>query len=131
MLTDKMLNDCWRFRNLCNKPFDRGFIGELLVLKQLLATYGNDLSSLLENDIIYAGNSNKNWDIGLKFNGKVLFFHAKATTVAQDNKPVWVRQNARTFCDIKINGKNLKQSVSLKNDFDVNLYYVFVDVATW
>jgi len=58
-LTDKMLDDSWKFRNLCGRPFDRGFIGELLVIKQLLETYETDICSLPENNLIYAGSSNK------------------------------------------------------------------------
>lgn len=130
-LTDKMLEDSWKFRNLCGRPFDRGFIGELLVIKQLLETYEADICSLLENNLIYAGSSNKGWDIELMLNGKFIFLNAKATTELHDSKPRWVRQQAKVFCDIKINQKNLRQHISLKTDFDSNLFYVFVDVGTW
>ena len=130
-LTDKMLDDSWKFRNLCGRPFDRGFIGELLVIKQLLETYETDICSLPENNLIYAGSSNKEWDIELMLNGKSIFFNAKATTEIHNNKPRWVRQGAKTFCDVKINQKNFRQCVSLKTNFDPNLFYVFVDVGTW
>ena len=32
---------------------------------------------------------------------------------------------------VKINQKNFRQCVSLKTNFDPNLFYVFVDVGTW
>ncbi len=130
-LTDKMLDDSRKFRNLCGKPFDRGFIGELLVIKQLLNTYKSNLCSLPENDLIYAGSSNKGWDVELRLNGKSVFLNAKATTEMHNNKPKWVRQGAKVFCDIEINKKSLVQCVSLKNDFIPNMFYVFVDVGTW
>ncbi|MBI4084960.1 MAG: hypothetical protein HY432_00415, partial [Candidatus Liptonbacteria bacterium] len=79
-LTDKMLKDGWRFRNLCGKPFDRGFMGELLVLKELLRKYGVRLCSSPGNNIIYAGSANKEWDIKLILNTKSILLNAKATT---------------------------------------------------
>jgi hypothetical protein len=30
---ERLLEDCWRFRKLCKKPFDRGFIGGTTGLK--------------------------------------------------------------------------------------------------
>jgi len=130
-LTDKTLNNSREFRNLCGRPFDRGFIGELLVIKQLLKTYKAGLCSFPENNFIYAGSANKKWDIELKLNGKIIQINAKATTQSDKNGPHWVRQKASTFCDIKINSKSLQQRVSLKTDYDPNLFYVFVDVGTW
>lgn len=129
-LTDKMLNDSWEFRNLCGKPFDRGFIGELLVLKQLFKRYGAKLCSSPKNDIIYAGSANKEWDIKLILNSKSILLNAKATTVVDSKRrPRWVRQDAKCFCDIKINKK--KQRVSLKIKSNPNLFYAFVDVEAW
>lgn len=134
-LTDKILEDCWKFRKyLCDKPFDRGFIGELLVIKQLLKTYKTDICSLPENSITYAGSSNKGWDIELKLNARSIFFNAKSTTQDESGRPKWVRQSASTFCVVefaKIKPKGFKQDISLRTDYDSNLYYVFVDVGTW
>lgn len=130
-LTKKILDDCREFRKLCDKPFDRGFIGELLVLKQLLDTYKTKLCANSDNKIIYAGSANKKWDFALKLNGEIIQINAKATTVLDKNhKPRWVRQQAKTFCDIKIE-RNLKQLVSLNADNDHHLFYVFVDVGIW
>ncbi|MDP3999258.1 MAG: hypothetical protein Q8P76_01525 [bacterium] len=133
-LIKKVLNDCWEFRSLCEKPFDRGFIGELLVLKRLLEKYKAQLGST-RGEFFYAGSSNAEWDIKLRFNGKSILFDAKATTTPaskSDSRPKWVRQKARNFCNIKI-GKDGKQHVSLfsKNNFNPNLFYVFVDVIVW
>ena len=129
--TEKLLTDCWKFRRLCGKPFDRGFIGELLVLKQLLDTHKADLCSKLDNKIIYAGSANKEWDIELKLQQKVIQINAKATTTSDEtNNPRWVRQSAKTFCDIKIR-KDTRQSVSLKTQHNPSLFYVFVDVGAW
>jgi hypothetical protein len=58
-LVGEMLNTSWKFRKLCGRPFDRGFIGELLVLKQLLDTYESKLCAVLGNNIDYAGSANK------------------------------------------------------------------------
>ena len=128
-LTDKMLNDSWKFRNLCGRPFDRGFIGELLVLKQLLKRYRDKLCSSLDNDIVYAGSANKEWDIKLALDAKTILLNAKATTVLDTkNKPRWVRQDAKSFCDIKIDKKG--QWVLPKKS-NPGLFYVFVDVGTW
>lgn len=133
-LTDKMLDDSWKFRNLCRRPFDRGFIGELLVIKQLLKTYETDICSFPENILNYAGSSNKGWDIEMMLNGKSIFFNAKATTQEERGRPKWVRQSATTFCDVKftkIKPKGFKQDISLRTDYNSNLYYVFIDVGTW
>jgi len=132
-LTNKILKECWEFRNLCGKPFDRGFIGELLVLSQLLREYKKDLCSNEDNYVIYNGSSNKKWDIELKLDNKIIQINAKATSqLDKGGKPRWVRQSAKTFCDVCINPKNLKQKVSsLKTKADCNFYYVYVDVATW
>ena len=119
--TERLLDDCWKFRKLCDKPFDRGFIGELLVLKQLLDTYKADLCSKLDNKITYAGSANKEWDIELKLQRKTIQINAKATTTSdKNNNPRWVRQQAKTFCDIKIGG-NAKQFVSLKTNHNPGL----------
>jgi len=133
-LIKKVLDDCWEFRSLCGKPFDRGFIGELLVLKRLLAKYETQLCSA-QSEFVYAGSSNKGWDIELRLNRKSMLFDAKATTTPAsklDRRPKWVRQKAGNFCKIKID-KEGKQRISLfsKNDFNLNLFYVFVDVIAW
>jgi hypothetical protein len=129
--TEKLLDDCWKFRKLCGKPFDRGFIGELLVLKQLLDTYKANLCSKLDNKIIYAGSANKRWDLELTLNGRTIQIDAKATTVYdKDNKPKWVRQHAKNFCDVKIK-ENSRQLVSLSAGYTHNLFYIFVNVEAW
>lgn len=132
-LTNKMLDNSWKFRNLCEKSFDRGFIGELLVLKQLLDTYKSELCSVIDSSIAYTGGSKGGWDIVLKLNNKTIKINAKATTEISksENKPKWVRQHAKTFCNIEVNRKDLRQCVSLRTDYDPNLFYVFVDVGTW
>jgi hypothetical protein len=133
ILTNKILEDCYKFRNLCcEKPFDRGFIGELLVVKKLLDTYEKELCSSPENNLEYNGSSNKKWDIELILNGKSIFLNAKATTMrTRDKKPYWVRQKAENFCVVTINKRSGRQLVSLNTDFKPDLFYVFIDVGTW
>src|SRR3989344_8858326 len=93
-LTDKTLNNSREFRNLCGRPFDRGFIGELLVIKQLLRKYKSKLYSSPDNDFIYAGSANKEWDFKLVLKKKLILINAKATTVLSNSGPRWVRQDA-------------------------------------
>lgn len=134
-LAKKILDDCWKFRRLCDKPFDRGFIGELLVLKQLLNTYKTELCSTLENKIIYAGSANKKWDFELKLNRKTIQIDSKATTIwDQYDKPKWVRQKGANFCNVKfkkVDSRGFKQDVSLESNYDKNFFYVFVDAKAW
>ena len=129
-LTNKLLVECRKFRQLCGKPFDRGFIGELLVVKQLLETHKDELC-FGNNDLIYLGSANKGWDMELWVSGKSIRFDAKATTTLSSKKePKWIRQSASVFCDVKIN-RERRQTVSLKTDFDPHMFYVYVDVGVW
>jgi len=131
-LTQKILNDAWQFKQLCKKPFDRGFIGELLVLNTILKTYGSDICNSPNSNFVYAGSANKKWDISLTLGNKTIFINAKSTTMHDKNmNPLWVRQNAKTFCDINIDTKTFKQFVSLKKESEPNLFYVFVDTGGW
>ena len=131
-LTDKMLVDTHNFRNLCDTSFDRGFVGELLVIKQLLETYEKELCSSPENNLIYIRGVKKNWDIEMKLNGKSVLLNAKSTTVFEKHKPEpkWIRQNIKTYCNVT-NDKKSRQHVSKKTTHVRNLFYVFVDVRTW
>ncbi|OGY63625.1 MAG: hypothetical protein A3I89_00220 [Candidatus Harrisonbacteria bacterium RIFCSPLOWO2_02_FULL_41_11] len=131
-LIKKVLDDCWEFRSLCGKPFDRGFIGELLVLKRLLEKYEVQLCSD-SGEFVYAGSSNKGWDIELKLGDKFIRFDAKATTtLAPNGEPRWVRQASNNrFCNVIINKRNFRQKISLKKDFNPKLFFVYVDVNAW
>src|SRR3989338_9954618 len=88
--TERLLNDCWKFRKLCDKPFDRGFIGELLVLEQLLQIYKTVNTK-------YLGSATRGRDFELTFkNGPIKYIEVKSTSEWDKNKkPKWVRQNAR------------------------------------
>lgn len=130
--THKTLEACRKLRKLCGKPFDRGFIGELLVLERLLKTYQSRLCASADNRFEYAGSANKEWDISLTLGKRMVYINAKATGVHdKENSPRWVRQNAKTFCDIEINPRTFRQRVGKEKKGDPNLFYVFVDVGTW
>ncbi|KKW11683.1 MAG: hypothetical protein UY50_C0008G0009 [Parcubacteria group bacterium GW2011_GWA2_49_9] len=132
--TRKTLDACRKFSKLCGKPFDRGFIGELLVLERLLKTYGAKLCSFAANGFQYVGSANKRWDISLTLGKKTVYLNAKATRVKDKTKnPRWVRQQAKTYCVIEVDPETSKQIVGKEIDIDngSNLFYVFVDVDTW
>ena len=129
-LTNEMLDVSWKFGRLCKKPFDRGFIGELLVFKQILDTYKKELC-LSNNSITYVGSANKKWDMELVINEKATKINAKATRVTdKSGKPKWVRQSAKLFSDIKIDKEGM-QRVSPKTSYESGMFYVFVDVNVW
>lgn len=133
-LTNEILDTSRKFgQEVCQgKSFDRGFIGELLVVKQLLETYGAKLCSRVDNRLTYVGSVQKKWDIEMKLNGKSIYINAKSTRVkTKDNRPRWVRQSAKIFCDIKIDPRNHRQQVDSKKNYDSSLFYVFVDVGNW
>lgn len=130
--TRKTLKACRGFSKLCGKPFDRGFIGELLVLERLLKTYGSRLCASAENGFKYVGSANKGWDISLTLGKKTIYVNAKATTVMDKGDPKWVRQDASNFCDIKFHSKTKAQKVGkVKEGNPPNLFYIFVDVGKW
>jgi hypothetical protein len=123
---DKLLNAVRAFGQVCDRPFDRGFIGELLALRQLFKTYGRRSSS-----IEYYGSSAKEHDIKVRLGKKTIKLNIKSTrTWDNRNQPRWVRQSANTFCDITIL-KSGVQRVQLKKDYDPSLFYIFVDVKKW
>lgn len=130
--TRKTLEACKEFSQLCGKPFDRGFIGELLVLERLLKTYGPRLCASIENGFKYVGSANKGWDISLTLGKRTIYVNAKAARVKDKNgDPRWVRQGAKSFCDIKNNKRTCIQKVGKEKIEDPNLFYAFVDVGTW
>jgi len=133
--TRRTLDTIWKFRKLCGRPFDRGFIGELLVLEQLLKTYKSKLCASTNNGFVYEGSSNKKWDISLTLDEKTVYINAKATSTkdkkGKNGKPRWVRQQARLFCDVEIDKRTSIQKVGKKRKEDINLFYVFVDVGSW
>ncbi len=131
--TRKTLDTCREFSKLCCKPFDRGFIGELLVLGRLLETYKSKLCASAENGFKYAGSAKKGWDISLTLGKKTIYVNAKATTEKGKDKvnPKWVRQHARNFCNIEVDPRNPVQKVGTKKEVEDDLFYVFVDVRLW
>lgn len=131
--TRKTLDACRKFGTLCGKPFDRGFIGELLVLGRLLETYKSKLCVSTENGFKYVGSAKKRWDISITLDKKTIYINAKATTEKDKDKfnPKWIRQHARDFCNIEVDSRTHVQKVGEKKEVDTNLFYVFVDVRTW
>ncbi len=128
--TREVLDATWKFRDLCKKPFDRGFIGELLVLERLLKTYKSKLCTH-DNGFIYVGSANKGWDISLTINNETKYINTKATSMADgEGCPKWVRQDAKLFCEVKFDQKTEEQLVSPKKHLD-NFFYIFVDVGSW
>ena len=124
-LIKRLLKDLWEFRNIIEIPFDRGFIGELLIYEQLLRTHRVE-------DIKYFGSANKGYDFELRLNKRTIQIEVKSTSVKDENgKPKWVRQRAEKFCDIKFDEQSARQYVSLGRDYKPHLFYVFVDVGTW
>ena len=124
-LITRLLKNLWEFRRTVQTPFDRGFIGELLVLRQLLRTYKT-------GSIKYFGSANRGRDFELTLKGRTIQIEVKSTSEWDKNKnPKWVRQHARNFCDIKIDKRSAKQYVSPRKDHGSNLFWVFVDVKTW
>ncbi|MEK7170300.1 MAG: hypothetical protein AAB767_03370 [Patescibacteria group bacterium] len=135
--TRKVLGASRAFGRLCGKPFDRGFVGELLVLERLLQTYKLKLCASDKNGFEYAGSANKGWDVSLTLGGKTIYVNAKSTTTEtkkESGYPKWVRQHASDFCDIKyvkIGPKKFIQQVRGKKKGNHDLFYVFVDVGIW
>lgn len=129
--TRKTLEACRGFSQLCGKPFDRGFIGELLVLERLLKTYEFRLCMSAENKFEYVGSANKGWDISLTLGKKTLYINAKATREKNQSGPKWIRQHARDFCSVECDPRTLIQKVGKKKEVTADLFYVFVDVGTW
>jgi hypothetical protein len=95
-LADTILDASREFMNSCNASFDRGFIGELLTLSQLIRTYKSALSNE-GNRISYLGSSKRGTDIQLSLNGYDIKINCRGTTIHVDGKPRWVRQHARKF----------------------------------
>lgn len=128
--TRKTLKACRKFSKLCGKPFDRGFIGELLVLERMLKTYGSRICASAENGFKYVGSASKGWDVSLTLDNQTVFVNAKATTMKDRSGPKWVRQHASNFCHIKFGPLNRQKLGKVKKG-DPDLFYVFVDVGTW
>lgn len=126
-LSDKLLADCRKFMLSCNEQFGRGFIGELLVFRQLLVSFEKKL--LGNNSIEYFGSSKKDYDIKLLVNNNSIEINAKGTTQSDKNgNPRWVRQHASAFADIK-QGKRI--IVKPKKAFRHNFFYIYVDINAW
>ena len=123
-LITRLLKNLWEFRRTVQTPFDRGFIGELLVLRQLLRTYKT-------GGIKYFGSANRGRDFELTLKGRTIQIEVKSTGEWDKNKnPKWVRGSAKNFCYIKID-KQKRQYVSPCKDYNPNLFWVFIDVKTW
>lgn len=127
---DKILTASHKFMQSCNKNFGRGFIGELLVLNQLIKTFRNELYKE-GNEIKYSGSSKKDFDFELILGSKVFEINAKGTLVLdkKNNKPLWVRQHAGNFC--RIGKKSGVSEISLFKEFRKNYFYIYVDVNAW
>ena len=90
-LVIRLLKNLWEFRKTTQTPFDRGFIGELLVLKQLLRAYK-------ASNIKYFGSANRGRDFELISKGRTIQIEVKSASEWDKNKnPKWVRQHAKNF----------------------------------
>ena len=127
---DEVLKAGQHFYEIFNKTYSSGVIGELLVTKKILENYERELTSNDDCDIEFKGNCIQNFDIILNLKGSEFKINAKATTTQKDGKPIWVRQHARKFVNIK-NNKNKKTLCYPRTDYDTALFYVFVDVNKW
>ncbi len=58
-----------------------------------------------------------------------IIYHIK--NILQRSEPRWVRQNAKKFCNIQIIERENMQVVTGIEEFDRNMYYVYVDVKVW
>jgi len=128
-LANEILDASWEFMNCCSVNFDRGFIGELLTLSQLIRTYDRVLSDE-GNGISYLGSSKKNIDIQLLLEGRDIRINCKGTTIHEGQRPKWVRQHARKFCSISLSSDGVYE-IRPKEDYDPNFFYVYVDVKAW
>jgi len=127
---DKILSASHVFMQSCNKNFGRGFIGELLVLNRLINTFRNELCKD-GNGIKYSGSSKKDFDFELILGSRIIEINAKGTLVLtkKNNKPIWVRQHAGTFCKI---GKRFGATeISLIKEYREKYFYIYVDVNAW
>jgi hypothetical protein len=126
---NKILDVSWEFMKSCNVSFDRGFVGELLTLSQLIRTY-EDVLSIEGNRISYLGSSIKGHDIQLLLNDYDIKINCKGTTLHVDGKPRWVRQHARKFCTIVPNSHGICK-ITPREDYEPNFFYVYVDIKKW
>ena len=96
--TRKVLGASRAFGRLCGKPFDRGFVGELLVLERLLQTYKLKLCASDKNGFEYAGSANKGWDVSLTWwqNDICQCEIYNNRNEERGGYPKWVRQHAVT-----------------------------------
>lgn len=126
----KILYASRKFMQSCNKNFGRGFIGELLVLNQLIKTFEKELCQE-GNEIKYSGSSRKKFDFELILGSKVIEINSKGTLVLdkKTKKPLWVRQHAGNFC--RIGEKSGATTISLIKEYRKNYFYIYVDVNAW
>lgn len=124
---DKLLESSRDFMiSTDNKTFARGIIGELLTFSQLISKYERELI-FNENKIKYYGSSKKGYDFKLSLNGCDIEIDSKATTNYVKQKPRWVRQHARKFCEFLDNQDGTKNIIPRKDNF----FYIYVDVKKW
>ncbi len=113
----------------CSVKAGRGIIGEILVFEKLISQHEK---SLLKdgNHIEFLGSSIKGHDIEMRIDGHLFKINAKGTT--ENDKagfPRWVRQHARNYVNIFV--KKGKAQIEVKEQYDQDLYYVFVDIRKW
>ena len=104
------------------RTFLRGALGEVLALRQLTMTYGENLRRGA-NRIDYYGGQRKGFDILLKLDGRDVKLDCKEKTGEN-----WARNYARNYLEISWDGEKRQHIHGILRP-EAGLFYVLVDSA--